>query len=147
MFILLADQHMYGILNNRLLRKPFLDIHDANVIVELLNNHSLQEESRKLWVLNMVKNGLRSSADYYIYKRSRVFEQLMCLYDLSLCDDTIKVCYLIWFDFILNSLRHGGHVNRRIDLQWAVLILTIIDLKIKYSNKIWKWNDLIYNTS
>ena len=43
--------------------------------------------------------------------------------DLCTFDWLIDWFDLIWFDF--KFFRHGGHVNRGIDLQWAVLILTI----------------------
>ena len=83
---------MYGFLNNRLLKKPFLNVHNAHILLEMMTSYAvLYNES--LWIFKLIANGLKTSSDYYIYKRSCIFEHLMSLYDSILTEKTVKVCY------------------------------------------------------
>ena len=97
MLIVLAEQQLYGVVNNLLLKKPFLDFRDGSTIMDLLSICSLHNNNERLWVIKLIANGLRTATDYYIYKRSHVFKHLMSLYDSSFCDDSIKVCPMVVF--------------------------------------------------
>ncbi len=90
--IYLTDQHLYPIINNFLLQKPCLDTKEIPLLLPMLNSSNLQYSNERAWILKLLLSGLRSAADYYIYKRRHVFELLMSLYDSPLSDNSCKVC-------------------------------------------------------
>ena len=97
--IFFSDQHLYEVVNHFLLHKPCLDVKDVPLFLSMLNSSSLQFNAERGWILKLLASGPRTSADYYIYKRRHVFEQIMALYHSPMCDATAKViiCFRLFF--------------------------------------------------
>ncbi|KAJ8315749.1 hypothetical protein KUTeg_007899 [Tegillarca granosa] len=71
--ILLAPgDHMYPVINSFLLLKPNLDI--------------LNFKEERGWILGLLSEGLRETADYRIYQKRYIFKLLLGYYDSSISD-------------------------------------------------------------
>ena len=88
---LFSEQHLYPRLNHFLLKGPFLDMRNVPLLTQMLNSSDLEYLTERSWIIQLMAAGLRTPADYYIYKKNHVFQQIMSLYNSTLCDVTAKV--------------------------------------------------------
>ncbi|KRZ03997.1 Nucleolar pre-ribosomal-associated protein 1, partial [Trichinella zimbabwensis] len=81
----------YPIVNSFLLIRPFVDLHHVPNFLQLMYSSSEQYQQRtdeRMWLLNLLADGIRTEVDYFACCRSMVFKHLLAYAGSTLCDQS-----------------------------------------------------------
>ncbi|XP_052239266.1 nucleolar pre-ribosomal-associated protein 1-like isoform X2 [Dreissena polymorpha] len=84
--MLRPDEHMYMVINSFLLLKPSLDIQNVPEFFKLFNSSAFQHKEEQGWILSLLVDGLRETADYRIFQKRFTFKLVQGFYDSSTAD-------------------------------------------------------------
>ena len=91
----LADTALYQPINEFLLLKPGIDTGNTPEFYKLFNSSAEKYKMERLWMLQLLEDGLRETADYHIFERRNTFKLLLSFYDSALSDDVTQVCKIL----------------------------------------------------
>ncbi|XP_052811297.1 nucleolar pre-ribosomal-associated protein 1-like [Mya arenaria] len=89
--MLKPDEHMYMIMNSFLLLKPRLDTQNIPEFFKLFNSSALQHREERQWILSLMVDGLRETADYRIFEKRFAFKMLLGVFDSCLSDYSMQL--------------------------------------------------------
>ncbi|KRZ27340.1 Nucleolar pre-ribosomal-associated protein 1 [Trichinella pseudospiralis] len=81
----------YPVVNSFLLIRPFVDLHHVPNFLQLMYSSSEQHQQRtdeRMWLLNLLADGIRTKVDYFACCRSMVFKHLLAYAGSTLCDQS-----------------------------------------------------------
>eukprot|EP00842_Homolaphlyctis_polyrhiza_P001020 jgi/Hompol1/1919/HPOL_002798-RA len=77
MILLKPESDMYPLINRFLLQRPVIDFADIPMFYVAFYSSSDNCTKERLWILRLLSMGLKTAADFKLYKRRRVLEILM----------------------------------------------------------------------
>lgn len=108
--ILTQPSHvMYIPLSNYLVAKSSLNLSTIPELYTLLHSSDVHYKEHRMFILNVLKDGMRSKEDFEVALRSMAFKLLMELYDSCLSDIETKI-------LILNFLRNATKIQYGVKL-------------------------------
>jgi nucleolar pre-ribosomal-associated protein 1 len=66
-----------------LLQRPELDLTDVPMFLSMIFSSSDDWKRDRVWMLRLVRDGLKSNADWKIFRRRHIFEYLVAYLDAS----------------------------------------------------------------
>ncbi|KAL1242924.1 Nucleolar pre-ribosomal-associated protein [Trichinella spiralis] len=96
----------YPVVNSFLLIRPFVDLHHVPNFLQLMYSSSEREQQRtdeRMWLFDLLADGIRSEVDYFACCRSLVFKHLLGYVGSTLCDQPTMVERLV--DILLAASR------------------------------------------
>ncbi|XP_041352192.1 nucleolar pre-ribosomal-associated protein 1-like [Gigantopelta aegis] len=85
------DDHMYRIVNTFLTLKPDMDIANVPEFYKLFRSSVLEFREDRSWILSLLVDGLRDTADYRVMERRFTFKLLLTFHDSALSDSQCQV--------------------------------------------------------
>ncbi|XP_076077212.1 nucleolar pre-ribosomal-associated protein 1-like [Mytilus galloprovincialis] len=86
--MLKAEQHMYQMINSFLYLKPTLDIYNVPEFYKLFNSSTLEYKEERGWILSLLLDGLRETADYRVFEKRYTFKLLLSFFDTAISDSS-----------------------------------------------------------
>ncbi|VDI22213.1 nucleolar pre-ribosomal-associated protein 1 [Mytilus galloprovincialis] len=86
--LLKAEQHMYQMINSFLYLKPTLDIYNVPEFYKLFNSSTLEFKEERGWILSLLLDGLRETADYRVFEKRYTFKLLLSFFDTAISDSS-----------------------------------------------------------
>ncbi|KRZ91154.1 Nucleolar pre-ribosomal-associated protein 1 [Trichinella sp. T8] len=96
----------YPVVNSFLLIRPFVDLHHVPNFLQLMYSSSEREQQRtdeRMWLFDLLADGIRTEVDYFACCRSLVFKHLLGYVGSTLCDQSTMVERLV--DILLAASR------------------------------------------
>ncbi|CAL1527817.1 unnamed protein product [Lymnaea stagnalis] len=69
-----------------LVAKPEMDLSNVPEFYKLFYSSGVQYKQERNWVLSLLCDGMRETADYWLYQKKHIFKILMCFHDSVLSD-------------------------------------------------------------
>ncbi|KAJ3412602.1 nucleolar pre-ribosomal-associated protein 1 [Chytridiales sp. JEL 0842] len=92
------DHFMYPLVNQFMLKRPFLDVEDVPMFYTLLNSSSDDCRRERVWLFRMLSSGLRCEEDYRLYKRRHVVDLMLGFMQSAMADSlTRKLTFELLF--------------------------------------------------
>ncbi|KAJ3294460.1 hypothetical protein HK104_003568 [Borealophlyctis nickersoniae] len=86
MVLLKPESDMYPLINRFLLQRPIIDLEDVPMFYGLFYSPSQECRRERVWMLRLLSCGLKTPADYRLYKRRHVFDILIGFFQSPLAD-------------------------------------------------------------
>ena len=86
-----ADGVMYQPINEFLLLKPGIDTGNVPEFYKLFSSSAEKYKGERMWMLQLLEDGLREAADYHIFEKRSTFKLLLCFCDSALSDQATQV--------------------------------------------------------
>ena len=90
MILLKPESDMYAMINQFCLQRPVLDINDVPMFYNLFYSHSDSFRKERIWILQLLLNGLNTFADYKLYQRRHVLDILMVFFSSPFADKQMR---------------------------------------------------------
>lgn len=100
---------MYIPLSNYLVAKSSLNFNTIPELYTLLHSNDVHFKEHRIFLLNVLKDGLKSKEDFEVALRSMAFKLVLELYDSCLSEDVAKI-------LILNCLTNATKIPYAVDL-------------------------------
>ncbi|KAI9205645.1 ribosome 60S biogenesis N-terminal-domain-containing protein [Polychytrium aggregatum] len=98
MVVMKPENSLYPLINRFLLQRPTIDLEDVPMFYSLFYSHSSEFRKERIWMLRLLSCGLKTYADYRIYKRRHVFDIVTGFFHSSLADaQTRKLVFELIF--------------------------------------------------
>lgn len=92
--MLSPKDHMYSLINEFLLLKPAMDVANVPEFYKLFYATGLEFKTERLWMLNLLLDGLRDTHDYHIMEKRLTFKIIMSFYTFGVSDHMSKMVVL-----------------------------------------------------
>ena len=84
--LLAPEHHLYGTLNKFLFLHATLDVADVPLFYQMLNSSAEHFRRDRMWMLGLLRRGVRDVLDHRVLKRRHTAEILLSFHDSSLSD-------------------------------------------------------------
>ncbi|XP_061193615.1 nucleolar pre-ribosomal-associated protein 1-like [Saccostrea echinata] len=89
--LLKPEDHMYKMLNAFLLLKPAMDTGNVPEFYKLFNSSALEYKLERAWMLGLLSEGLRETADFHIFEKRHILKMLLSFYESSISDNSTQL--------------------------------------------------------
>ncbi|XP_078334635.1 nucleolar pre-ribosomal-associated protein 1-like isoform X1 [Crassostrea virginica] len=88
--LLKPEDHMYRMLNAFMLLKPAMDVGNVPEFYTFFNSSATEYKIERAWMLSLLSEGLRETADFHIFEKRHVLKMLLSFYESSISDNTTQ---------------------------------------------------------
>ncbi|XP_048767971.2 nucleolar pre-ribosomal-associated protein 1-like isoform X5 [Ostrea edulis] len=89
--LLRPEDHMYSMMNAFLLLKPAMDTGNVPEFYKLFNSSALEYKLERAWMLSLLSEGLRETADFHILEKRHILKMLLSFYESSISDNSTQL--------------------------------------------------------
>ncbi|KAI8916775.1 ribosome 60S biogenesis N-terminal-domain-containing protein [Powellomyces hirtus] len=117
------EHEMYPLINRFFLQRPVVDMEDIPMFYELFYSASDNCRKERVWMLRLLTCGLKSAADYRLYKRRHVVDILLSFYPSPLADTQTRKLVL---EFLLRATTLPSVLSDMITQSGLLVFLTTL---------------------
>ncbi|XP_064405928.1 nucleolar pre-ribosomal-associated protein 1-like isoform X3 [Halichondria panicea] len=77
--LLHPESPLYSVVTRFLVYKPALGLGEIPILMTMLHSSSIEHKLERVWILQILVNGIRSNEDYSLYHRKRMFDHCLSL--------------------------------------------------------------------
>ncbi|KAJ3148549.1 hypothetical protein HDU89_004646 [Geranomyces variabilis] len=123
MIAMKPEHEMYSLINRFFLQRPTVDMEDIPMFYELFYSASEQSRKERVWMLRLLACGLKTAADYRLYKRRRVVDILLTFYNSPIADTQTRKLIV---EFLLRATTIPSVLSDMITQSGLVVFLTAL---------------------
>ncbi|KAJ3178488.1 hypothetical protein HDU87_003562 [Geranomyces variabilis] len=123
MIAMKPEHEMYSLINRFFLQRPTVDMEDIPMFYELFYSASEQSRKERVWMLRLLACGLKTAADYRLYKRRRVVDILLTCYNSPIADTQTRKLIV---EFLLRATTIPSVLSDMITQSGLVVFLTAL---------------------
>uniref|UniRef100_K1PPI3 Nucleolar pre-ribosomal-associated protein 1 n=1 Tax=Magallana gigas TaxID=29159 RepID=K1PPI3_MAGGI len=89
--LLKPEEHMYRMLNAFMLLKPAMDTGNVPEFYTFFNSSAVEYKIERAWMLSLLSDGLRETADFHVFEKRHVLKMLLSFYESSISDNSTQL--------------------------------------------------------